>query len=96
MRAAGEGRLADQVHRLVVRELAASTAGEAPAVIRRAVDAPAAPTPAPRVPAPRADRPAELPVRTPAPVDVGRLTEAVSRRLARRGAVDDERRGMGR
>jgi hypothetical protein len=29
-------------------------------------------------------------------VDVGRVADAVSRRLARRGAVAAERRGMGR
>jgi hypothetical protein len=59
----------------------------------------ATPVPAARRPAApvvRADRAPERPHRTPPPVDVARIADAVSRRLAHRGAVEGERRGMNR
>jgi hypothetical protein len=98
VRPAAPRPLAEEVHRLVVHELAASGT-PAPSVAARrapAPAAPAAPQPSRRAGPTRADRPAERVSRTPPAVDVGRLTESVSRRLARRGAIDDERRGMGR
>jgi hypothetical protein len=100
---AGPG-LAEEVHRLVVLELTQAQ-GPAPSP---AAPIPVPPTPtsttttAPRAPrrldapAVRANRAAERPPRTPPAVDVGRLADAVSRRLAHRGAVDGERRGMNR
>jgi hypothetical protein len=99
--------LADTVHRLVVRELARATppTPALPAPVQAALPLPAPPpaivgsVPAPRrepAPAVRADRVAAPPHRTPPPLDMGRLADAVSRRLANRGAAEAERRGMGR
>jgi hypothetical protein len=99
--AAGSG-LAEEVHRLVVRELARPAAHPAPALplpVPSAAPVPAtAPPPQHRADAPtvRADRVAERPRRSPPPVDVGRIADAVSRRIAHRGAVEGERRGMNR
>jgi hypothetical protein len=44
----------------------------------------------------RADRDAAPPRRPAPPVAVGRITDAVARRMARRSALEGERRGMNR
>jgi hypothetical protein len=101
---AREPGLAEQVHRLVVRELAGNLPPAAPTP-PLPLPVPAAPVPhaagpqvarRPAAPVVRADRPAERTPRAAPPVDVRRVADAVSRRLARRGAVDAERRGMSR
>jgi hypothetical protein len=101
---AREPGLAEQVHRLVVRELAGNLPPAAPTP-PLPLPVPAAPVPhaagpqvarRPAAPVVRADRPAERTPRAAPPVDVHRVADAVSRRLARRGAVDAERRGMSR
>jgi hypothetical protein len=91
----------DVIRRIVVRELARTAAPPAralPLPVPTAPPAPAAAPPASRPEAPtvRADRVPEQQRRTPRPIDVGRVTDAVSRRIARRGALEGERRGMNR
>jgi hypothetical protein len=93
----------DEVRRIVVRELARTAAPPAaalplpvPAAAAPPVAAPAPPVPRFDAPTVRADRAAEHPRRAGPPVDVGRITDAVTRRMARRGAVEGERRGMNR
>jgi hypothetical protein len=93
----------DEIRRIVVHELTRTAAPPAPALPLPVPTAPLAPAAAPAPPAARhdaptvrADRVPEHPRRTPPPVDVGRITDAVSRRIARRGALEGERRGMNR